>query len=148
MKSSKGVSLAINTVVILILAVTVLIVLIGFLVTTSGPVQGEFEARIAQSQICGSYRNVDVKCDGSEYNEFSEDNEESLEKLGDACSQLGFQRCSGKASFECIQSCCIGCQSPEERTCSGTCIASTPNTPCRNTENAQCPSDRPICCLD
>ena len=108
--SRKGISLPINIMVILILAVIVLVVLIGLFFMVAGPTQAEIKARLTQTQVCNAYRNVDVGCDDqTKHDEFAANNEELLKELGDACNTLRISGCSSPASLTCIQSCCIGC---------------------------------------
>ncbi len=108
----KGISLAIDTTVIIILAVVVLAVLIGIFFVVIGPVGPEISARIKQTQVCNAYRSFDADCDGKEYTQYARDskNENLLKELGTACNTLRISGCStDSASYTCIKACCTGC---------------------------------------
>ena len=108
----KGIALAIDTTIIIILAVLVLAVLLFMLLSTSGPFSKNVQAELARTQNCNAYRSFDADCSlsSSEYNTFKSQNEKLLEDLGEACTELKISGCSKPASGQCIRACCIGCQ--------------------------------------
>ena len=122
----KGISLAIDTTIIIILAVVVLAVLIGIFFLVAGPTQDEFKARLTQSQVCGAYRNVDIDCDGKEYSNYAKDNENLLKELATACTTLKISGCSGTADIRCIKACCPGCGAAKAK-----CESEISNSVCR-----------------
>lgn len=149
--SLKGISLAIDTTIIIILAVVVLAVLIGIFFLTSGPFGTNIQAELTRNSNCNAYRNVDIDCDGKEYNDFVKDsnNENMLKELATACNTLKVSGCSGTASLQCIQACCTACGkttttiSTEAKTCEGRCV---PGDSCpTGFASGSCPSGS-VCC--
>ena len=110
----KGISLAIDTTMIIILALIVLVVLIGILFMVSPGFIETIKAESTRASNCAAYLRTDDNCDLKEYDNFIKDsNNEKLvmvKELGTACSALRISGCSkDTASRDCIRACCIGC---------------------------------------
>src|SRR3989344_7311250 len=71
----KGISLSIETIIVLMLALVVLVVLLGMLFNVAPPVQNDLQARTKQIQACGAYTNYDGDCSlGTDYTTFKSSN--------------------------------------------------------------------------
>jgi len=112
----KGVALAIETIIYIILGVTVLTVLLFFFTQMGGQSQHEFEMQQTRHQWCGTYSQYNPTCEKSIHDtHFSgatsdTKKDEILSKIGSACKGLNIPYCtSNTASFQCIQSCCLHC---------------------------------------
>jgi hypothetical protein len=115
----KGISLAIETIVFIILAVTVLTVLLFFFTATGGRSQYEFELQQKRHLYCGRYASIDQKCtqDGYQnvlnYDKGKEQKDQILYNIAQACTGLKLfpQYCNTatKAELPCVQACCIQC---------------------------------------
>jgi len=104
----KGVSLAIETIIYLILAVTVLTILLYFFLSQASPVETEFELRQKQATLCGRYVNVDPKCEGDGTN--PKGDAAVISELVKTCEKLGIDPsyCPTQ-NLHCIQVCCNVC---------------------------------------
>ena len=92
----KGISLPINTVIIIALAVVVLVALFLFFTGGFVPPKDDVLFRTEQTQLCTQHANDDPGCtDGTSMDS----------RLVTVCSQLGFSSCTS-ASDACLQSCC------------------------------------------
>ncbi len=155
-KRMKGISLAIDTTIIIILAVVVLAVLIGIFFLVAGPTGDTFKAELTRNSNCNAYRNVDAECNSQKkYEEFkgNSNNENLLKELNKACNTLKKPSCSASdtpAGLQCIKACCIGCGGAEKKCedLGGICAFSscdklqpTPGKPL----NGQCPEGRTCC---
>ncbi|MBI4170133.1 MAG: hypothetical protein HY514_00420 [Candidatus Aenigmarchaeota archaeon] len=110
----KGVSLAIETIIFIILAVTVLSVLLLFLTGTGGPAQDRVALESNRNIICGDYVRAVPLCD----NDGSGSKIKDLNKLKDICIKLGAANPQGKTPAakdpcgqsgqveECYAACC------------------------------------------
>lgn len=116
----KGISLAIETIIFIILGVTVLTVLLFFFTSFGGQSQHEFELQQQRHQWCGTYSKYNPTCERGVHDKYFPSStsdtakKEILEMIGQACKGLNVPGCTGlgidnKASFECIQSCCLHC---------------------------------------
>lgn len=114
----KGIALAIETIVFIILAVTVLTVLLFFFTSMGGQSQHEFELQQRRHQFCGKYASIDPKCEQKgfdkvkAYDQGKPDKDQILKNIADACVGLKLypQHCSGTtATLPCVQACCIQC---------------------------------------
>ena len=61
--SKKGVAIAIETVIFIILAVLVLTILLFFFTTQSGPAQQQITLQRERNEICSAVATKDPKCD-------------------------------------------------------------------------------------
>jgi hypothetical protein len=108
----KGISIAIETIIYLILAVVVLSVLLMFFTTLGGQSQHQVQMEYQRNQRCGQYTMYDTKCESVE-NNFPKNIQgrgKILEELAKACKYLQFDQCnSDTATIECIKNCCLGC---------------------------------------
>jgi hypothetical protein len=111
----KGMALAIETVVYLILAVTVLSVAMYFFLSQAGPAQDQYTLESRRDSGCGVYVMQDFRCAGKEGQPVASD-PELLKKIGTACGELtrrfGFSYpCTSgqEATLTCIQQCCFTC---------------------------------------
>ncbi len=111
----KGVSIAIETIIYLILALLVLTVLLSFFLTQAGPAQDQYTLEAKRNSFCGAYASRDFSCTGRNDAPVTDIDPKVLEGIGKTCNELnrrfGFAyRCSGgSANLECIQSCCLTC---------------------------------------
>ena len=94
----KGVSLAIETIIFIILAVTVLSVLLLFLTGTGGPAQSRIELENKRNIICGDYVRAVPLCDNDGTG--SGVKIKDLDKLKDICIKLGTVNPEGKSPQE------------------------------------------------
>ena len=118
----KGVSIAIETIIYLILAILVLTVLITFFLTQAGPAQDQYTLEAKRNSLCGAYVSMDFSCvgrdDGPKTGEGGVD-PTIPETIASTCSELnrrfGFAYRStagsggGTSGLNCIRSCCITC---------------------------------------
>ena len=113
----KGVSIAIETIIYLILAITVLSVLLFFFLTQAGPAQDQYTLEAKRQASCGAYTSVDFSCNGVNGQPKTGQGgvqQKVLDDIGKSCSELskrfGFAyACQGSADLPCIKSCCITC---------------------------------------
>jgi len=99
----KGESLPINYIIILVLALIVLAVGIGFLFGVGGGPMSQAELIKQQQLLCGSYLRSDPTCkyDGVEVDS------DTKTKLGSVCQKLGgYSSCTGSLSKDCLKQCC------------------------------------------
>jgi len=115
----KGVSLALETIIVLILAVSVLSVSMWFLYSNVGPGQARSDLEREKALYCGSYSNTDPKCEGdiSGSNRVPK-HSGALKNIRDTCSKLhdknwGFYPACEKGletndpkMLTCIRQCC------------------------------------------
>ncbi len=92
----KGISLAIETIIFIILAVTVLSVLLLFLTGTGGPAQDRVALESQRNIICGDYVRAAPLCDS----DGSGSKIKGLDKLQDICKKLGTANPEGKTPEE------------------------------------------------
>lgn len=113
----KGISIAIETIIYLILGVTVLSIALFFFLTQAGPAQDQIKLETDRNNYCGSYVSIDFTCSGGTGPGGVKPGvtTDLLTKLGKACGDLkraaGFAfNCDGSAAtIECIRTCCITC---------------------------------------
>ena len=110
----KGISIAIETIVYLILAITVLSVLLLFFLTQAGPAQDQYTLEAKRDRFCGAYATKDFACVGKN-NQPADVQPEVLNGIQSACNELtrrfnaGYSECQGSATLRCIQQCCLTC---------------------------------------
>ncbi len=99
----KGISLAIETVVILIIAIVILGILTYFLIGQSLPGLDKIKMQQDAAALCASYVQIDTDCSGTstEINKFSD--KTAFAKL---CKDLGHASCSGILNEACLKQCC------------------------------------------
>ena len=111
----KGMSMAIETIIYLILAITVLSVLLLFFLTQAGPAQDQYTLEANRNRFCGAYAVKDFACVGKDGTNAVDIDPKVLSGIGTACGELtrrfnaGYTDCSGSASLKCIQECCLTC---------------------------------------
>ena len=110
----KGIAIAIETVVYLILAVTVLSVALFFFLSQAGPAQDQYTLEAKRDRYCMTYVSLDFSCAGKDGKPVDGANAELLGNIGSACSEMkrrfGFPyECGSSADLKCIQQCCITC---------------------------------------
>lgn len=94
----KGVSLAIETVVFIILAVLVLTILLFFFTSQSGPAQQEISLQRQRAEICGRIATADPKCE-------TFTGVFGMDKLITTCA--GLKLCTaGQDNEACVKKCC------------------------------------------
>ncbi|MBI2172918.1 MAG: hypothetical protein HYT73_01760 [Candidatus Aenigmarchaeota archaeon] len=97
----KGVSLAIETVVFIILAVLVLTILLFFFTSQSGPAQQEISLQRQRAEICGRIATADPKCEN-----FNGITSSDLNDLTDKVC-VGIKLCTaGEDDAACVKKCC------------------------------------------
>ena len=101
----KGVSLAIETIIFIILAVTVLSVLLLFFTKTGGDAQTRTELLNQRDLLCGNFVQNNLKC--------TVGGQPQITSLLEVCGKLDAVNCpDGKntidstAQSKCIQACC------------------------------------------
>ena len=99
----KGVSIAMETIIYIILAVTVLTVLLFFFTSQAGPTQTRVELENKRAQLCGQYAQADFQCDSPQ-----KANPKTVSDLVSTCKSLDVPECPTNA-VNCIQRCCITC---------------------------------------
>ena len=113
----KGMSLAIETVIVIILACIVLVALLFFFTGTFIPGSERAKAEMDRANYCQQYANFDSKCsdikDGTKY--IRQNLTETCPKLGYPCTDSGIN------GIECFQKCC-------EMYCGKTAAASSTTT--------------------
>lgn len=107
---AKGIAIATDTIVYIILAVIVLTVLLYFLTRYGG--EGESRARLEldRGTQCGILTQYDRDCDekvdiqgeDAKYND-------AQTKLAEICKKLNVPKCSGSKDFACFRNCCLTC---------------------------------------
>jgi hypothetical protein len=113
----KGVTLPIETIVVLVLAVIVLGVLLWFFATSSTPGIQLTKLKQEQSIWCSSYQQNNHDCDENDDDDVGDD---IKNKLADICYKLnqaegGYSSCGGTFSNACAKECCsMFCGEPPE----------------------------------
>jgi len=108
----KGVSLSLETIVVLILAVLVLTVLLFFFSSQFYPAQTKIEQLNKQRDLCWQYVNNDPKCEGKGTGNTKEP-VTTIVGLREVCKELGYKKCETSYSLVCVQECCaIFCGNP------------------------------------
>ena len=102
----KGVSLSIETIVILILAVIVLAAMLVFFSGTTNPAADTLRATRMQTESCAAYVRKDPDCTDIGINDVPPD---VKQKIAEACNILqGYDECRGQppTNIACVRSCC------------------------------------------
>ena len=107
----KGISLALESIIILIIAVSVLGILMIIFRGGSTDFEDEIKWRGIQNRVCSSYASFAgaEKCEDKKFGEFGEKFAKDSDELFNACIGLG--ECYNK-DFDCIKKCCktyLGC---------------------------------------
>ncbi|MBI4896186.1 MAG: hypothetical protein HY832_01425 [Candidatus Aenigmarchaeota archaeon] len=102
----KGISIAIETIVYIILAVTVLSILLFFFTSQAGPSRRDLDYQRIRNQYCGVYANQNPTCDQAKDAKLTDE----ITKIKDACKNLKI--CTTQPDHECILNCCIFCPKP------------------------------------
>ena len=101
----KGVSLSIETIVILILAVIVLAALLIFVSPVFNESQSTIGNELKRTRLCDAYVQDDPKCNGA-----GGVDAQIINDLKETCGNLG--KCSGLNGADCAKDCCIVCPAP------------------------------------
>ena len=108
MHNRKGMAIATDTVVYIILAVVVLTVLLFWFNSEAGRTQTRTDLISDQTRLCSQYTGVDPTCagSGSQPKTFAE-----VSKLIKTCKDLKtYTYCnSGSNNLYCVQQCCFTC---------------------------------------
>ncbi len=111
----KGISIAIETIIYLILGITVLSVLLFFFLSQAGPAQDQYTLEAKRNSLCGTYTSRDFSCVGKSNNPVDTVDPKVPDDIVNTCYELnrrfGFAyKCSsGSSKLQCIQSCCLTC---------------------------------------
>ncbi len=106
--------MAIETVIYLILGVTVLSISLFFFLSQAAPAQDQYKLEADRNKFCGAYVSIDFECKGDNGAPKGA-SQDVLVGIGKACGELkrrqGFNyACDGSAAnLQCIQSCCYVC---------------------------------------
>lgn len=116
MKNSKGMAIATDTVIYIILAVVVLTVLLFWFNSEAGRAQNAVELRNKQSALCSQYTGVDPTCEG-----IGGDRPKGFAgtpELIKVCKDLkSYNNCNtGSNQLYCIQECCFTCTTKPPKT--------------------------------
>ncbi|MFA4820209.1 MAG: hypothetical protein WC613_04620 [Candidatus Aenigmatarchaeota archaeon] len=109
----KGMSMAIETIIYLILAILVLSVLLIFFLSQAGPPQDQFALEAKRNSACGAYVTKDFRCAGKDNAPVPSGTIPT--NIGTACMELtrrfngGYGSCDTTASLACIKECCLTC---------------------------------------
>lgn len=101
---SKGMSLAIETIIILIIALTVFTALTYFFNLEFGKGKTTIDLLSGQNQWCGAYARQDSKCTTAGYNAMktSKEGQETLKMLTYYCTRLqGYPNCADFTQGKC-----------------------------------------------
>ena len=110
----KGISIAIETIVYLILAITVLSVLLFFFLSQAGPSQDQFKLEADRNRYCATYVSKDFSCTGKDGNPVDTVNPDVVNKIKTTCLELNRRfnfayKCDGSNDLDCIKQCCLTC---------------------------------------
>ncbi len=112
----KGISIAIETIIYLILAITVLSVLLFFFLSQAGPSQDQFRLEADRTRYCGSYVSKDFACKGENGQPVDGLQTGLVDKIRTTCTELNrrfnFNYCTKEGTttdLECIRDCCLTC---------------------------------------
>jgi hypothetical protein len=98
----KGISIAIETIVYIILAVLVLTILLYFLTSQAGPAQTSIDNERNRDSLCGKYIGKDITCANPE----KVDDTNIKSQLFDVCKKIESFSCKTSLDKTCIQKCC------------------------------------------
>ena len=110
--AKKGVAIAVETIIYIILAVIVMTVLLIFFTGQAGPAQNRFQLETTRNNICGEYVSHNSACSATGHGEAAGlVVGDKMTKLGDTCAQLSVAGCSRNtaASATCVKNCCLTC---------------------------------------
>jgi hypothetical protein len=100
----KGISLSIETIIVIILAVSVMTALLMFFNSQWNPFVGQIDYRNVQREQCYTLVSSNgFKCSASGVDSKVMD---KVKDLGKACQYLKYASCSGSLSDECLKQCC------------------------------------------
>ena len=105
MRRRKGISLAIETIIFIILAVTVMSVLLLFFTKTGGEAQTRVDQEKDRIINCGRWTTQKPLCDSADKNQLTN---LDVDKFIALCKKLDTPACTqtGKTSLECLKACC------------------------------------------
>lgn len=104
----KGISIAIETVIYIILAVLVLTILLFFFTSQSGPAQQEISLQRERNELCGRIATAEPKCE-----DLTGVNGNELSRLKTDICTTALKLCTGGEDDKvCIKKCCIFCPKP------------------------------------
>jgi hypothetical protein len=98
----KGISIAMESIVYIILAVLVLTVLLYFFTSQAGPAEDRFNLEQKRSSLCGQYSRQDISC-----SDISRVAAPVVDELVEVCGRLKEKDCPNNRQ-KCVQSCCGG----------------------------------------
>src|SRR3989344_2602439 len=103
----KGVSLSIETIVILILAMIVHASLLIFVSPVFNEGQSRTSNELKRTRLCDAYVQDDPKCDGTGARDVDA---QIVQDLEETCRNLG--KCESLNRDDCARDCCIICPAP------------------------------------
>jgi len=112
----KGIAIAVETIVYLILAVTVMTVALMFFLSQGGKAQTDFEIEAARNSACAAYQYFDPGCTSP-----SSATPDVKKAVSDACKKysdrrgIGLVECNNPDDVTCVQRCCLACPQPKGR---------------------------------
>ncbi len=125
MITMKGMSLPIETVVLLILMVVVLGAILAFFVGVFGPANTEKDIMMKQQSLCRQYAmDVDPGCkalinaagSASAWGDDKKNNPLVVQIKNEVCNKpAGNPVCTGSNEYQCVQKCCSGLCGPVKK---------------------------------
>ncbi len=127
--SHKGVSLSVETVIVLILAAAVLVALLFFFTDIFTKGKGDVSLFNQQREKCSAYVRANLKCDQKTHEDSTRVTEAIKKELLDVCKKMpGYALCTGTSlTIQCVQQCCSGYCATALKSCAelnGQCAAS------------------------
>ncbi|HLD38738.1 MAG TPA: hypothetical protein VJB05_00300 [archaeon] len=109
----KGISMAIETIIYLILAILVLSVLLLFFLSQATPPQDQFALEAKRNSACAAYTTQDFRCVGENGQPLIGGT--IITNIQTSCNELtrrfngGYDKCESGSLLECIKQCCLTC---------------------------------------
>jgi hypothetical protein len=150
----KGVSLAMETIVVIVIAVLVLVALIAFFLGVFPGAESQTQLVARQTNLCGIYIHDDPDCNSPS----DVTNYEVKKELAEVCSELGYPCTENSlADAVCVSHCCktfctgevveYTCEKNSHQYCSDTPCSSSPGYPTYIWDGSgTCPQDKKYCC--
>ncbi len=106
-RKMKGISLSLETVILLILMAIVLAALLGFFLGTFNPAKGKFDVLKQRDSLCLQYVSIDPKCDISAIQ--GSETKDRAQKIIDKLSSEVLGKPSGEpvCTGDALKDCCV-----------------------------------------
>ena len=105
----KGISLSIETVIVMIIAAVVLAVLVLYFKGTVFQGKSQIDAEGERAKACADYMKLDKNCDGKADDSASSGLlDPARKRIVEICNQLNYPECKPNDNSGCIHKCCIG----------------------------------------